>query len=119
MTVEKFYSRIHGNYEEAMERFKSDEKILKFLTIFGRDENYAKLCEALENKNYEDAFLNAHTLKGMCANLSMTALFEETRILTEQLRGGRYSAEAGESFEKVTEMYIEVRRAIEELCNGE
>jgi hypothetical protein len=30
----------------------------------------------LENKNYEDAFRSAHTLKGVCQNLSFDRLYE-------------------------------------------
>ena len=30
----------------------------------------------MENKNYEDAFRSAHTLKGVCQNLSFDRLYE-------------------------------------------
>lgn len=119
MTVKECYSLIHGNYEEAKERFDSEERVKKFLTMFLKDDNYQKLCEAMEEGNCEDAFLYAHTLKGLCANLSLTVLFEEAKALTELLRGGELSGEAFECFERVKEKYDVARKAIEELCNDE
>ena len=40
----------------------------------------------MENKNYEDAFRGAHTLKGVCQNLSFDHLYEVSNELTELLR---------------------------------
>ena len=40
----------------------------------------------MENKNYEDAFRSAHTLKGVCQNLSFDRLYEVSNELTELLR---------------------------------
>ena len=44
------------------------------------------LCRELENGNREAAFRAAHTLKGVCANLSFTRLMETVSRLMEVLR---------------------------------
>lgn len=117
MTVKECYSMLHGDYEEAKTRFKVDARIEKFLLLFLEDEHYKNLCEAMEEGNYEEAFLSVHTLKGVCANLALSALFEETKTLTEFLREGKCSSAALESFDKVKEVYVLTRKAIKELQN--
>ena len=70
----------------------------------------------MENKNYEDAFRSAHTLKGVCQNLSFDRLYEVSNELTELLRD-RTGEQPGipESMEKVTEVY---EMTIEEIKKG-
>ena len=70
----------------------------------------------MENGNYEDAFRSAHTLKGVCQNLSFDRLYEVSNELTELLRD-RTGAQPGisEAMEKVTEVY---ERMIEEIKKG-
>ena len=60
----------------------------------------------MENKNYEDAFRSAHTLKGVCQNLFFDRLYEVSNELTELLRD-RTGEKQGipEAMEKVTEVY--------------
>ena len=48
----------------------------RFALKFLEDQSYIQLKQALENKNYEDAFRSAHTLKGVCQNLSFDRLYE-------------------------------------------
>ena len=60
----------------------------------------------MENKNFEGAFRGAHTLKGVCQNLSFDRLYEVSNELTELLRD-RTGEQPGipEAMEKVTEVY--------------
>ena len=70
----------------------------------------------MENKNYEDAFRSAHTLKGVCQNFSFDRLYEVSNELTELLRD-RTGEKPGipEAMEKVTEVY---EMTIEEIKKG-
>ena len=43
-------------------------------------------CYEAIGGNYEDAFRGAHTLKGVCQNLSFDRLYEASNELTELLR---------------------------------
>ena len=54
----------------------ADSLIQRFTLKFLEDQSYLQLKQALENKNYEDAFRGAHTLKGVCQNLSFDRLYE-------------------------------------------
>ena len=60
----------------------------------------------MENKNFEGAFRGAHTLKGVCQNLSIDRLYEVSHELTELLRD-RTGEQPGipEAMEKVAEVY--------------
>ena len=86
MTMRECYEAIGGNYEDVLGRLHSEALIQRFTLKFLEDQSYLQLKQALENKNYEDAFRGAHTLKGVCQNLSFDHLYEVSNELTELLR---------------------------------
>ena len=106
MTMQECYKAIGGNYEAVLVRLHSEALIQRFTLKFLEDQSYLQLKQALENKNYEDAFRSAHTLKGVCQNLSFDRLYEVSNELTELLRD-RTGEKPGipEAMEKVTEVY--------------
>ena len=65
MTMQECYKAIGGNYEAVLVRLHSEALIQRFTLKFLEDQSYLQLKQALENKNYEDAFRSAHTLKGV------------------------------------------------------
>ena len=113
MTMQECYKAIGGNYEAVLVRLHSEALIQRFTLKFLEDQSY---LQALENKNYEDAFRGAHTLKGVCQNLSFDSLYEVSHELTELLRD-RTGEQPGipEAMEKVTEVY---EMTIEEIKKG-
>ena len=76
MTMRECYEVIGGNYEAVLGRLHSEALIQRFTLKFLEDQSYLQLKQALENKNFEDAFRGAHTLKGVCQNLSFDRLYE-------------------------------------------
>ena len=116
MTMRECYEAIGGNYEDVLGRLQNDALIRKFTLKFLEDQSYLQLKQALENKNYEDAFRSAHTLKGVSQNLSFDRLYEVSNELTELLRD-RTGEQPGisEAMEKVTEVY---EMMIEEIKKG-
>lgn len=76
MTMQECYKAIGGNYEAVLGRLHSEALIQRFTLKFLEDQSYLQLKQTLENKNYEDAFRSAHTLKGVCQNLSFDRLYE-------------------------------------------
>ena len=86
MTMRECYEAIGGNYEDVLGRLNSEALIRKFTLKFLEDQSYLQLKQALKDKNYEDAFRSAHTLKGVCQNLSFDRLYEVSHELTELLR---------------------------------
>ena len=86
MTIEECYDRIGGSFAEAKERLISEKKINRFVGMFLKDQSFAGLKDAMEKGDCAEAFRFAHTLKGVCGNLSFTKLFETSSELTESLR---------------------------------
>ena len=97
---------------QALERMMGSEALLeRLLGKFPADQNFQKLCRALDCGDSEGAVSAAHTLKGICGNLSMTALFELFTKQVEALRRGDLT-EAGRLMEEIRPAYEEAVKAI-------
>ena len=88
MTLKDCYAALGGDYEDVMGRLRSERLVQKFVLKFLDDKSYENLCCAMETGQQEEAFRAAHTIKGMCQNLSFTKLGESSERITERLRGG-------------------------------
>lgn len=86
MTIQECYQSLGGNYAEVQQRLPSDRLIKRFITKFLDDGSYAELSQAMASGQREQAFRAAHTLKGVCANLSFTRLLTSVSALTDLLR---------------------------------
>ena len=97
---------------QALERMMGSEALLeRLLGKFPADQNFQKLCRALECGDSAGAVSAAHTLKGICGNLSMTSLFELFTKQVEALRRGDLT-EAGRLMEEIRPAYEEAVKAI-------
>lgn len=91
--------------DSGMERFMGNKDLLmRFLRKFPGDDNYHNILSGLESGDYETAFRAAHTLKGLCGNLSLTKLQEVVSEETELLRAEKWE-EAKALMPQVTEVY--------------
>lgn len=97
---------------EGIARFNGDKELYEeTLKKFPNDDNYSKMCDAIEADDVTAAFRAAHSLKGVAGNLSMNRLFEDIVPMVEILRAG--SMEQVEMhLEKVKQDYQEVIDAI-------
>ena len=86
MTLEECYELLGGSYSEVCLRLPSPRLVEKFVGKFLEDDSYRNLCSAMEAGSRPEAFRAAHTLKGVCANLSFTRLQDTASRLTELLR---------------------------------
>lgn len=86
MNIEEFYKAIGGNYNEVKLRLQSDALLYRFAMKFLADESYEKLSAAIQAENHENAFREAHTLRGVAQNLSFERLSGSVGELTELLR---------------------------------
>lgn len=104
------------NVDEALSRMMGSEALLmRLLKKFLDDANYAKLQDAVARSDAETALTASHTLKGVCGNLSMTALFD---LLTRQVaafRAGDWEG-AVALLEQIDQAYARVTAAIREAC---
>ena len=93
--------------DEGARRFMGDKSLyLSCLADFREDTHYCLLIKALEKGDKKMAFANAHALKGLAGNLSMTTLYNSASELVEYLRPGSMSYGLMEPLvEKVTNDY--------------
>ena len=111
MTLEECYIAIDGDYADVLGRLRSERLVQKFVLKFLSDDSCDTLRRALEAQNYQEAFRAAHTLKGVCQNLSITRLGKSSGLLTEALRNG-WTPEAAPLAEQV---YADYQQAVEAI----
>ncbi len=101
-----------ANIETTVNRFMGNEGLyLKFLMKFQDDRHYESLEKNLEEQKYEDAFNDAHTLKGVAANLGLDTISNASSKLTELLRGKKTPDEID------LEQVESVEQHLGELCH--
>ena len=86
-------------------RLMSEKMVTKFVLKFLDDGSYKLLINSLETNDPSEAFRAAHTIKGICQNLSFDRLYASSNELTEQLRGGDMSRVDPQTLEKFKEDY--------------
>lgn len=86
MDIKDCYRNFEGDYEDALSRLMNDMLIEKFLKKFLNDDSFDKLSKALQTKDYHEAFVAAHTLKGVSLNLALGKLAKSVNEITEYLR---------------------------------
>ena len=96
MTVKECYDAMGADYEDVLGRLRKDERIQKFVLKLLNDKSYELLINSMEAGDMNEAFRAAHTLKGVCQNLSITALYHSSAELADRLRDGK---EYGEDVE--------------------
>ena len=120
MNIQECYDAFGGSYEEVKGRLQSDRLIERFVTKFLADTSYESLFTAVKDENYEEAFRAAHTLKGVCQNLSFRKLSDSSSLMTEYLRGQEASeidkTHCEELLQQVTEDYQKVINAIQSMA---
>ena len=112
MNLEECYLAAGADYEGVIRTFKSEERVDRFLKMFLNDKSFGKLCSAMTEEQYVDAFHAVHTMKGICMNLSLTALYHSCVALTENLRSGSANGDTQHLFEKVMDEYERTDAAI-------
>lgn len=89
MTISECYDAMGGNFSDVKGRLLTEERVKKFALRFVTDQSFELLKTSLADKNYEEAFRAAHTLKGVCQNLGFERLFKSAFEISEALRGGK------------------------------
>ena len=113
MTIRECYGELGLDFDAVLSRLVNEKLVQKFALKFLDDPSFQNLKDALDSKDVETAFRAAHTLKGVCQNLSFTSLYEPSQTITEALRGGKKPG-ADEMLGSVTEAYERTTAAIRE-----
>ena len=103
--------------DEGLKRVMGNKKLfIKLLTKFRTDTKLDGLLASIKANDMEAARVQAHTLKGVSANLSLQELFLRTQELEAQIKAGtadpnlvetvtRVFSETVELIDKVVEQY--------------
>lgn len=118
MTLKECYQQMDANYDEVMARLRSERLVQKFVLKFLDDKTFASLTQGIAARDQETAFRAAHTMKGMCQNLSFTRLGHASEELTEALRH-EFPANAQELYDKVAAEYGVTAAAITALRDSQ
>lgn len=103
--VDSALSRVGGNrglYDKLLAKFAGSVDMQGFK-------------DAIASKDYKTAGEVAHAAKGIAGNLSLTAFFDQSVIVMDQLRDDNYDEAEVNKFEQLFE---ETKTAIDELLNS-
>lgn len=112
MDLKACYAAMSGDYDDVMGRLRNERIVQKFLFKFLEDGSYALLTSSVAAGDAAEAFRAAHTLKGVCQNLSFSQLYGSASQITEALRSGKLEG-TSDLLERVTEDYRRTVDAIE------
>ena len=86
MQLQECYGIFGGSYQDVKSRLMNDALIQRLVVKFPDDMSFEGLSQAMERKDYGEAFRAAHTLKGVCMNLGFDCLSRSLSAMTETLR---------------------------------
>lgn len=109
--LEEAYRSVGADWDGVTKRLMGEELVYRFAGKFLEDDSFAKLKQALADRDVEAAFMAAHTLKGICQNLGFDNLYKPSAALTEILRAGTLEG-ADEAFAPVEAEYNKTVAAI-------
>lgn len=105
MKIRGFYREQGQDYEAILARAMGSEAFLSMLLhSFEKDETFNGLKLAVEGGQAEAIFDQAHTLKGLTANLGLKRLYDKTSVLVELTRKGETKG-AKEAFDQIEDTY--------------
>ena len=88
MTIQELYSKMEGNYDQAVRVMKSDRLIDKYIRKLKSSQIDIRLADAAETMDAVILFESAHAMKGVCANLGLEKLAAAADEITEEFRQG-------------------------------
>lgn len=119
MTVREFYAATQSDYEGTLARLMKEDFVKKYVLKFKNCDDMNNLTTSLQSGNLEDAFRFSHNLKGMCANLGFTVLFNSASELCETLRPfSGISDETASSAPDTTALYNKVVEDYDNLVSA-
>ncbi|MBQ7530039.1 Hpt domain-containing protein [bacterium] len=101
-----------ANTQEGLGRCMNNQNFyFRLVKMAAGDKGFARLSNALNNRDWNDAFEAAHGLKGILSNLALTPLVEPVSQLTELLRDKKEI-----TFSDLLQQIEEKHKQLLELC---
>lgn len=115
MTLQEFYLAVGGSYNEVLERLMDEQRVLKYLRRFTTTTEYDEMQQAIASEDWETAFRNSHSIKGMALNLCLGNLATTSSALCETMRHGEPTVDIAPLLAETEEKYKEVLDLIAQL----
>lgn len=91
MTFEEIFPHIIPNREETVKRFSGNLELLeKFVRKFPQDENWLKLKATVNDENWSEMEMTAHTLKGYAGNIGFKNLYDVCTQVVNEIRAKNF-----------------------------
>ena len=120
MTIQELYQEIGGDYEKAVQIMKSDRLINKYIKKLKDSQVGEMISAAGDSMDSEKLFESAHAMKGVCANLGLTALAEAANEITEEFRPGNARSLSDEAVrEKLAAIRQNYQKTVEMIARYE
>lgn len=104
--------------DQTLQRFVGNEGLLfRFLGRFPSDTTFEQMKAAMQAHNAEDAFHQAHTLKGVVGNLGLGNIFNAVDPMVEMLRNGEFE-QAESLFPQLEAAYTQTIETLTSLNEG-
>lgn len=92
------------NLEEVLQRIGGDQSVLKMmLGLFLESAEVARLEQSLKEKDHAAAQELSHGIKGMAGNLSLTALYQISTLLNNELKDGTFNTATVDQYFEILE----------------
>ena len=122
MTLPELYQTIGGDYDQALRVLHIEKLIDKDIRKFPKNGVVDTLLDAGKTMDPTGLFETAHAVKGVCANLGLTALSDAAAEITEEFRPGNArklsDAEIGEKLHNIEDMYNRIKEGIRQYEEG-
>lgn len=92
--VKAFYEAIGGDYADAVARFSSEARLIRFLRKFPADDSFRSLSACLQTNDTAGAIFALHSLNGVSALLGFCRLSDTCALLSRALKFGSPDAAA-------------------------
>lgn len=110
-SLQEAYESIGADYSDVLRRLMNEQLVARFVGKFLEDQTFAALDAAMAEQDVKQAFMAAHTLKGVCQNLGFANIYEPVWKLTEILRAESFEG-APELFDQVKDEYAKTINAL-------
>ena len=115
MDVKEFYKEVEGDYNEVYGQLGDDESITIFLRKFIAKDGMNELKAYLEKKQYHEAFICVHNMKGYGLNMALPILHKSASVLCEELRNGEPKCNIKPLVEELEKAYKKIEKGVELL----
>ena len=116
MELERIYEHLEVEYPTPLASSFGEGYVAKYLVRLVDDPHFPALRQAVEARDLEVICREAHTLKGMCANLSLDPIQNACSDLVQYLRdGGEEDANVDALFAIIECYFVDLFAAINEL----